>query len=147
MVLLETGRGNGDDTRGYAVAAERFVFEELSKRYANRPEIVVKWMHAEGEQGTPYDVVVLEQTPGGRPRIQQLIEVKSTSTKHRKDFEMSLREFLFAAKFGRQFAVARVFRATESASHHMSMEMLVDPVTMWRTGSLSITAEVKVVAS
>jgi hypothetical protein len=128
--------------RGYDVAAEHFAFQEL--RAAAAPGVTIKWVNATGEQGTPYDIVAM-RTDGGVERVVQYYEVKSTCTKDRKDFEMSLRELLFAARYGKQYTIVRVFGASESNLSRMKMEEYPDPAGLWHRGGMTMTGDVKVV--
>lgn len=131
------------DGRGYDVAAENFAFQEL--RSTAQPGVTIKWVNANGEQGTPYDIVAMRTDVGGVERVVQYYEVKSTCTKDRKDFEMSLRELLFAARYGKQYTVVRVFGASESNLSRMKMEQYPDPAGLWQRGGMTMTGDVKVV--
>ncbi|PWV08946.1 hypothetical protein C3747_84g83 [Trypanosoma cruzi] len=135
------------ETADYALAAERFVAAKL--RAEVPPDVDVVWVNENGEYGTPYDILLVRRTVRDAPsststEILAYVEVKSTCTNVRRDFEMSLREFLFAARFGKAYKIYRVFRASTSATHYMHVEVLEDVVRLWRTGSLTMTGGVKV---
>ncbi|RNF10804.1 hypothetical protein TraAM80_01346 [Trypanosoma rangeli] len=135
------------ETADYAVAAERFVAEKL--RAEAPPGVEVVWVNEHGEHGTPYDILLVRRTvrdtaASTSTEILAYVEVKSTCTNARRDFEMSLRELLFAARFGRAYKIYRVFRASTSAMRKMHVEVLEDVVRLWRTGSLTMTGDVKV---
>ncbi|RNF26749.1 uncharacterized protein Tco025E_00983 [Trypanosoma conorhini] len=135
------------ETADYAVAAERFVAEKLRAEAA--PGVEVVWVNEHGEHGTPYDIllvrrVVRDAAASTSTEILAYVEVKSTCTNARRDFEMSLRELLFAARFGRAYKIYRVFRASTSAMRQMHVEVLEDVVRLWRTGALTMTGDVKV---
>lgn len=128
--------------RGYDVSAEQFAFQELQSSNASAG-IQLRWVNATGEQGTPFDLVAV-RSEGGVERVVQYYEVKSTCTKDRKDFEMSLRELLFAARYGKQYTVVRVFGASESNLTRMRLEQYPDPVGLWQRGGMTMTGDVKV---
>ncbi|EKF39095.1 hypothetical protein MOQ_000682 [Trypanosoma cruzi marinkellei] len=135
------------ETADYALEAERFVAAKL--RAEVPPDVDVVWVNENGEYGTPYDILLVRRNVRDVPsststEILAYVEVKSTCTNVRRDFEMSLREFLFAARFGQAYKIYRVFRASTSATHHMHVEVLEDVVKLWRTGSLTMTGGVKV---
>ncbi|ESL07384.1 hypothetical protein TRSC58_04926 [Trypanosoma rangeli SC58] len=142
MVVQETR-----ETADYALAAERFVAEKL--RAEAPPGVEVVWVNEHGEHGTPYDILLVRRSvrdtaASTSTEILAYVEVKSTCTNARRDFEMSLRELLFAARFGRAYKIYRVFRASTSAMRQMHVEVLEDVVRLWRTGSLTMTGDVKV---
>nr|CCD12172.1 unnamed protein product [Trypanosoma congolense IL3000] len=142
------------DTHDYSVAAERFAYEKLCREVPKDVEVL--WVNEHVELGAPYDILLVRRnakrrggtfnpTLSGRGGdIVAFIEVKSTCTKARRDFEMSLREILFAARFGIAYKVHRVFCASTSAMREMHVEVLEDIVTMWHHGRLTLTGEVKV---
>ncbi|RHW71677.1 hypothetical protein DPX39_070066700 [Trypanosoma brucei equiperdum] len=142
------------DTHDYSVAAERFVYEKLCNETPTDVEVV--WVNEHSELGVPYDILLLRRIVSsptkkrnigeltGKEDVLAFIEVKSTCTNTRRDFEMSLREVLFAARFGRAYKVYRVFRASTSAMREMHVEVLEDIITMWHQGKLTLTGEVKV---
>lgn len=138
------------DTADYAVAAERFVAEKLRTEVPSDVEVV--WVNEHKEHGTPYDILLVRRREGSGPfsgskEVLAYIEVKSTCTRARRDFEMSLRELLFAARFGRAYKVYRVFRASTGVTQRMHVEVLEDVVKLWHTGGLTMTGEVKVMPS
>lgn len=96
------------------------------------------------------------------------VEVKSTSSHKRRDFELSLRELLFAAQHGDKFKVYRVLNANtnyyttkvdnnninsnkkisngndDALRNKMKLRVYSDLVKLWYTGKLTLTGEVRV---
>ncbi|KAH8613123.1 putative protein of unknown function (DUF3883) [Trypanosoma vivax] len=147
------------DTHDYAVAAERFVAARLQEEVPEGVEVV--WVNEHGERGTPFDILLVDRgsskhSPScydkkqgsnvyaGHEEIVAYVEVKSTCSNVRRDFEMSLGELLLAARFGKAYKIYRVFRASTSPTGGMHIEVLEDIVSMWHRGDLSLTGEVKV---
>ncbi|KEG05371.1 hypothetical protein DQ04_22831000, partial [Trypanosoma grayi] len=112
------------------------------------PGVEVVWVNEHGERGTPYDILLVRRRGDSRTaaatEIVAYVEVKSTCTHTRRDFELSLRELLFAARFGTAYKIYRVLRASTSVAQRMQVEVVEDVVRMWHTGALTMTGEVKV---
>ncbi|CCW61073.1 unnamed protein product [Phytomonas sp. EM1] len=79
--------------------------------------------------------------------VLEYIEVKSTSSNNRTDFELSLREFILAAKHGPAFKVYRVFKASTSTPGRMHFKVYSDLVRLWITGKLTISGNIRVLPS
>lgn len=145
------GGGVGDaQTTAYAMAAEKFVYDELRRRYAHDSAVEVCWINEHAESGSPYDIVITRWVRptnshhGRRRDCVGLVEVKSTSSSNRHDFELSLRELLCAARYGAAYHVYRVYGASTSPMRRMKMRCYTDVVQMWYTGRLSLTGNVRV---
>lgn len=138
----------GEETsniRCYAMEAEKFVWKELKERFSFDHAISVVWLNEVVEKGEPYDIVVFRENKNGNRNILYFIEVKSTSSCNRRDFELSLRELLFAARYGSAFHVHRVFNASISELRKMRVEVYSDLITLWQKGQLTLTGDIHVV--
>eukprot|EP00796_Vickermania_ingenoplastis_P010861 gene10861-7527_t len=142
-----------EKTRRYAVAAERFAWEAVKAQYQSDPTIRVVWLNESAEGGQPYDLVVCREGPNHRTgqgsdrRILSFIEVKSTCSSNRHDFELSLNELLFAARYGSAYRVHRVYGASTSELRQMKVVEYGDIISMWRRGRLTLTGDVRVIPS
>lgn len=146
------GVSTAGDTTPAATAAEAFVCDVLTQQYQQEDRGVrVVWVNADGEQGTPYDLMLVRSRGTGAGRsgdeIVAYIEVKSTSSSTRKDFELSLRELLFAARYGKAYKVYRVFGASTSALRRMRFQIYEDIVQLWYSGQLTLTGNVRALPS
>ncbi|CAG9568894.1 conserved hypothetical protein [Leishmania major strain Friedlin] len=160
--------GTGGDTPEYAVAAERYVYELLREEYAKQvyqDGVRVIWMNESCEAGSPFDILVIKprrlssissgnakvscssSVDNSRWDVVQYVEVKSTCTANREDFEMSMSELLFAARFGAAYCVYRVFGASTDALHRMRHRVYTDIVQLWHRARLTITSDIRVTPS
>ncbi|CAJ1017126.1 putative Domain (DUF3883) [Leishmania utingensis] len=154
--------GAGGDTPDYAVAAERYVYELLREEYATQAQqggVRVIWVNEHCEAGSPFDILVikprrLSSTSSTSSAVYnnhwdvvQYVEVKSTCTAARQDFEMSMAELLFAARFGASYCVYRVFGASTDALRRMRHRIYTDIVNLWYKAQLTITSDIRVTPS
>ncbi|KPI86123.1 hypothetical protein ABL78_4815 [Leptomonas seymouri] len=161
--------GSAGDTPDYAVEAERYVYQLLCTEYAEQMKqqgVRVIWVNEHTEAGSPFDILVVRPRsfvavargdgrgargqPPGRAAgwdVVEFIEVKSTCTSNRQDFELSLSELLLAARFGSAFKVYRVFGASTDKLRRMRCAVYTDLVQMWYRAELTITSEVRVTPS
>ncbi|KAK7201437.1 hypothetical protein NESM_000206500 [Novymonas esmeraldas] len=162
--------GTGGDTPGYAIAAERYVYELLREEYAAQTRqdgVRVVWTNEHGEAGAPFDILVLRprrSTAPGRRRdggssssgsggggggwdVVRYVEVKCTCTADRLDFEMSTAELLYAARFGAAYCVYRVLGASTNALRRMRHRVYGDVVRLWHAAQLTITSDIRVTPS
>ncbi|KAI7727546.1 hypothetical protein M8C21_003850, partial [Ambrosia artemisiifolia] len=78
--------------------------EELAFNYYKNMGIkVVKWVNEASETGLPYDIEVCDDE-----NRKEYIEVKTTSSKRKDWFEISVGEWQFAVKKGESFSIVRV---------------------------------------
>lgn len=156
--------GGAGDTPEYAVAAERHVYELLCAEYADqvaRQGVRVIWVNEYTEAGSPFDILVVRPRSVGRHSsvhastssntgewdVVVYVEVKSTCTANRADFELSLSELLFAARFGAAYKVYRVFGASTDALRRMRCAVYADLVQMWYRAELTVTSDIRVTPS
>ncbi|CBZ31683.1 hypothetical protein, conserved [Leishmania donovani] len=163
--------GTSGDTPDYAIAAERYVYELLREEYAKQAHqggVRVIWMNESCEAGSPFDILVIKprrlgssgSSSSGNAKVNrsssvdnsrwdvvQYVEVKSTCTTNREDFEMSVAELLFAARFGAAYCVYRVFGASTDALHRMRHRVYTDILQLWHTARLTITSDIRVTPS
>jgi hypothetical protein len=158
--------GGGTDTPAYAVAAERFVYELLCSEYAEqmqRDGVRVLWVNEHTEAGSPFDILIARPRSSSAALLRRgngpngespegwdvvaYVEVKSTCTAHRQEFELSLAELLFAARFGAAYKVYRVFGASTDPLRRMRCVVYADLVQMWYRAELTITSEIRVTPS
>eukprot|EP01113_Clastostelium_recurvatum_P045184 TRINITY_DN7729_c2_g1_i1.p1 TRINITY_DN7729_c2_g1~~TRINITY_DN7729_c2_g1_i1.p1 ORF type:complete len:454 (-),score=141.56 TRINITY_DN7729_c2_g1_i1:5-1198(-) len=109
--LLATGRWG-----------EAFVYALLQAQYggggAGRPDgdhahdYDVRWVNKDTESGASYDIHVRDKTAKGKDLF---IEVKSTRSISKYNFEVSLPELVFACQKKDQFIIYRVFNAGSSS--------------------------------
>ncbi|KPA83715.1 hypothetical protein ABB37_01964 [Leptomonas pyrrhocoris] len=162
--------GSAGETPGYAVAAERYVYELLCAEHAESMRqhgLRVIWVNEHTETGSPFDILIVRPRSlaarasgdgGGGPRgltsgnaagwdVVSFVEVKSTCTPSRREFELSLSELLFAARFGSAFKVYRVFGASTDKLRRMRCAVYADLVQMWYRAELTITSDIRVTPS
>lgn len=135
--------------REYAKEAEKYVWKTLSSRFANEKDIEVVWVNMAAEMGEPYDIVVcrLPQSSGQQRRILFFVEVKSTCSSNRHDFELSLSELVFATRYGSAYQVYRVYGASTNALKGMRVVEYKDVVQQWRRSQLTLTGDIHCVPS
>lgn len=131
--------------RRYALEGEKFVWKRLQDRFSSDSSIHVVWLNEQAEKGEPYDIVVCRDDKNGHRRILYFVEVKSTSSGNRRDFELSLSEFLFAARYGSAFHVHRVYNASTHALRRMRVEEYSNLISQWQGGQLTLTGDIHVV--
>jgi hypothetical protein len=156
---MDVDRRDSHRTHGYALAAEKWVAMQMRVHYehggdaaaaARAPSSRFLWLNEGAETGAPYDIVELAQPAAlGTSTVRvdeakRFIEVKATRTGTERTFQMSLNEFMFAAQQGPKFHIYRVFRATESEDHRMSVQRIENPVAMWLEGRLRATGTIEV---
>lgn len=169
------GTSTANDTTGPAMAAERFVYDTLKRQYEQqdheqqqqqqrhqwtnafpcaRHEVV--WMNESSERGAPYDIVVLRNRPnnsnsssggGGQWEVADYIEVKSTVSNDRRDFELSIRELVLAARYGLAYKVYRVFGASASPMRRMRFTIYEDLLRQWYAGAVTLTGDIRAAPS
>lgn len=141
-------------TRKYAMAAEKFIWELLRERYAQESDIRVIWLNEDQERGEPYDILVVRQNQAAmndrvhgssRHRIICFVEVKSTCTSNRHDFELSLNELLFAARYGTAYHVHRVYGASTNTLRTMKSSEYTDIISLWRKGQMTLTGDIRAI--
>ena len=86
---------------------EEYVYLQLKKSYADRPEVHVDWVNGKEESGLPYDIVVKT----GTSQDVEYVEVKATKTMEKGVFEISMNELDQAAMHGSKYSIYRVFNA------------------------------------
>ncbi len=122
--------------------AEKFVVDSIRPTLA--PGNSVLWVNEAGESGYPYDFVVLDAADN----VVFFGEVKSTTASSKRNFELTLREVLFAAKYGSRFVIYRVFNAgTRERTAKMHFEVCSDLISSWQRGAVSLTAEIKAIVN
>lgn len=82
---------------------EWIVYQYLQKELKASAGQVV-WVNEHGEQGEPFDLMVLDQ----HSAVQSYIEVKTSSRSDKKTFEVSRKEMEFALHAGRKYTLYRV---------------------------------------
>lgn len=151
----------GNTTPPYAIEAERYVYRLLCEEYKSEKDVKVVWVNEVEESGSPYDILVLQprpsnirrQTPISSPQeapaqqawqVRSYIEVKSTCTSNRQDFEMSLQEVIAAARYGAAYHVYRVFGASTDPLRRMRHTIYRNLLMLWYRSQLTITADIRV---
>ena len=143
------------ESQNYSRAAEKYARQWLQSKYGG----TFVWVNEAKEAGTPYDILQLHNaSSGGQPRIIGYYEVKCTSTKSRRAFEISLRELLLAAKYGENFTILRVYNAYDDAAgtnkdgslrynvRGMEVEEFRDPIKLWKQRRLVLSGHIDAVA-
>jgi hypothetical protein len=79
--------------------------------------------------------------------VQAYIEVKSTKTKDRRAFEVSLREFTFAVQQGPRFHVYRVYNARgdddDGGGRGVKVERYEDLMRCWQRGVIQLSGDIR----
>eukprot|EP00658_Telonema_sp_P-2_P076231 TRINITY_DN6637_c0_g2_i3.p1 TRINITY_DN6637_c0_g2~~TRINITY_DN6637_c0_g2_i3.p1 ORF type:complete len:435 (+),score=39.85 TRINITY_DN6637_c0_g2_i3:291-1595(+) len=147
------------ESEDYSRSAERYATRWLREKYGGTNGTFV-WVNETKESGTPYDILHVQyppNSPSALPRVQGYYEVKCTSTKGRRAFEISLRELLLAAKYGDNYTILRVYNAyDDSASlkdgslrHNvrgMDVEEFRNPIKLWKQRRLVLSGGINAVA-
>ena len=98
---------------------EKHVYHFLRDEYKHDSSVIVDWVNGEKESGKPYDIEVRF-----KDRIDY-VEVKSTRTESKRNFELSFNELNFASLHGDNYVICRVFLAgTENSSRHKNGGLL-----------------------
>ena len=97
--LAAAGTFANEEARAVGLWGERLLYETLRELGEK-----VTWVNELQEQGLPFDVI-LERTP------PVYIEVKSTISKTKQLFQLSVKELQFAEKMGDLYTVYRVYGA------------------------------------
>lgn len=105
---------------------EKLVYGFLQARIA--PGHTVRWVNQSSESGLAFDVVVTKEGPAGEPVVVAYVEVKATATPKRSWFEISHREWLFAAQHGDRYHIYRVFGA---GTPEARLTRVVNPYRQW----------------
>ena len=121
--LAAVGTFADEEARAVGRWGERLLFETL--RELGEP---VTWVNEVQEQGLPFDVI-LERTP------PTYIEVKSTISRSKQLFQLSVQELQFAQKMGDLYTVYRVYGA---GSDDVSLASLRNLAQHLADGSLGL---------
>ena len=97
--LAAAGTFADEEARAVGRWGERLLYETLRELGEE-----ATWVNELQEQGLPFDVI-LERTP------PTYIEVKSTVSRTKQLFQLSVPELRFAEKMGEQYTVYRVYGA------------------------------------
>ncbi|XP_021290702.1 uncharacterized protein LOC110421426 [Herrania umbratica] len=89
----------------------------------------VKWVNKDNETGLPYDLVVEEE--GGHI---EYIEVKATKSARKDWFNISTREWQFAAEKGDSFSIAHVLLSDNEAK----LTVYTNPIKLCQHGKLQL---------
>ncbi|XVF37971.1 hypothetical protein REPUB_Repub20aG0057200 [Reevesia pubescens] len=90
----------------------------------------VKWVNKDIETGLPYDLVVEEE--GGR---REYIEVKATKSARKDWFNISTREWQFAAEKGESFSIAHVLLLSDKEA---KITVHTNPIKLCQHGKLQL---------
>ncbi|XVE81297.1 hypothetical protein DITRI_Ditri15bG0052600 [Diplodiscus trichospermus] len=99
------------------------------KYFSGTSSKTVKWVNKDNETGLPYDLVV--QEGGGHV---EYIEVKSTKSARKDWFNISTREWQFAAEKGDSFSIAHVLLLSEEAK----ITVYTNPIKLCQSGKLQL---------
>jgi hypothetical protein len=146
--IFDSAAQEGPQSAAASRAAEQFVASMLrSTPDGAGGRCDVQWVNERGESGKPYDVQMRHLDAAGRCVRTTYVEVKSTITRDKRNFELSLRELLYAAQHGSNFEVYRVYSANalldkEGAARNPRVQRIPDPIAQWRSGRLVIKASI-----
>ncbi|TYH83645.1 hypothetical protein ES332_D02G145400v1 [Gossypium tomentosum] len=90
----------------------------------------VKWVNKDNETGLPYDLVVEDE----RGNIEY-VEVKATKSARKDWFNISTREWQFAAEKGDSFSIAHVFLLSEKDA---KIAVYTNPIKLCQLGKLQL---------
>ncbi|TYI36077.1 hypothetical protein ES332_A03G117400v1 [Gossypium tomentosum] len=90
----------------------------------------VKWVNKDNETGLPYDLVVEDE----RGHIEY-VEVKATKSARKDWFNISTREWQFAAEKGDSFSIAHVFLLSEKDA---KIAVYTNPIKLCQLGKLQL---------
>jgi hypothetical protein len=138
------------ESQQYSRDAERLVYHIVKSAPPIRPlkafeAFSVRWMNETEEQGTPYDIeVVILNRHTNMVVERHFIEVKATSTRDRKSFELSLRELIMAVEHRGRFSIYKVFKAKSVAAGFVpKVVRIMDPIGLWKQGKLALKAAIE----
>ena len=121
--LAAAGTFADEEARAVGRWGERLLYETLRELGEE-----ATWVNELQEQGLPFDVI-LERTP------PTYIEVKSTVSRTKQLFQLSVPELRFAEKMGEQYTVYRVYGA---GSDDVSLASLRNLAQHLADGSLGL---------
>ncbi|XWS09171.1 hypothetical protein CRYUN_Cryun40dG0063400 [Craigia yunnanensis] len=90
----------------------------------------VKWVNKDNETGLPYDLVVEEEGDD-----IEYIEVKATKSARKDWFNISTREWQFAAEKGESFSIAHVFLLNDKEA---KITVYTNPIKLCQHGKLQL---------
>ncbi|KAL4272173.1 hypothetical protein GQ457_13G017120 [Hibiscus cannabinus] len=90
----------------------------------------VKWVNKDSETGLPYDLVVEDE----RGHIEY-VEVKATKSARKDWFNISTREWQFAAEKGDSFSIAHVFLLSDKEA---KIAVYTNPIKLCQHGKLQL---------
>mmetsp|Transcript_19791 Transcript_19791/g.54992 ORF Transcript_19791/g.54992 Transcript_19791/m.54992 type:complete len:817 (-) Transcript_19791:169-2619(-) len=103
-----------NNSRAVGRWGEALVYQYL---LSHCPGATVKWMNAEGESRAAYDIEVTSSS--GAMHETRFVEVKTSVHSDKNAFEMSLWEWEFAVKAGKQYSIFRVASAGQPGRTHI----------------------------
>ncbi|XP_076948183.1 protein NO VEIN-like isoform X1 [Bidens hawaiensis] len=105
--------------------------EELAfNYYKNKGIKIVKWVNEARETGLPYDIEVCDDE-----NRKEYIEVKTTDSKRKDWFEISVNEWQFAVKKGESFSIARVVLSGDKQAR---VTVFKNPARLCQLGQLKL---------
>ncbi|KAL7126239.1 hypothetical protein ABFS83_14G172700 [Erythranthe nasuta] len=123
---LRFGKANPRRAFSTGRRGELFAFNYLCSKNGEKKS--VKWVNEMKESGLPYDIIV-----GG----EEYIEVKSTTSRNKDWFEISVGEWQFAVEKGESFSIAHVALMDER-NNTGRVTMYKDPVSLCRLRDLQL---------
>ncbi|KAL7083731.1 hypothetical protein ACP275_14G180900 [Erythranthe tilingii] len=123
---LRFGKANPRRAFSTGRRGELFAFNYLCSKNGEKKS--VKWVNELKESGLPYDIIV-----GG----EEYIEVKSTTSRNKDWFEISVGEWQFAVEKGESFSIAHVALMDER-NNTGRVTMYKDPVSLCRLRDLQL---------
>ncbi|EDO05181.1 DnaJ-like protein subfamily C member [Babesia bovis T2Bo] len=110
---------------------EQYIYEFLKSVLAEEiadNKITLRWLNGNDESGQPYDIHVRN-----RNGEETFIEVKSSCSAVKDNFEMSYKEWNFTQQMGARY---EIFRVTGVGQQCVQLSRLVNPYSLWRAGRL-----------
>ncbi|GFE52616.1 hypothetical protein BaOVIS_000200 [Babesia ovis] len=122
-----------DMERNIAVGyyGEQYVYEvlnELLKEEVENHIVSIDWVNKNNESGHPYDLHLRNKRGE-----EVFIEVKSSCSNKKDNFEVSYKEWCFAQQKGARYEIFRLSGVGQKSVH---LCRLVNPYSMWRSGYL-----------
>ena len=97
-----------DDSKLIGYYGELWVYEMLKQKYEEKIKknlVELIWLNENSEQGTPYDLKIVDRTDN----TEKYIEVKSTTGHTKEHFSVSIQQLLFAEQKQSSFIIYRLF--------------------------------------
>ncbi|XP_065862787.1 protein NO VEIN [Euphorbia lathyris] len=124
---LQTGTPNAAEILRTGRLGEQIAFKYLTQKFRGK---VVRWVNEDNETGLPYDIVLEKGEES-----MEYFEVKATKSARKDWFNITKREWQFAAEKQESFSIAHVILSINNTAR---VTIFRNPVKQCQTGKLQL---------